>query len=341
MDQAVQPWRFAVKLRSFFAVVWLVLSATGAIAAEAGFQEVQIADPGNEPITIGIWYPTAEAAREQPLGTMVQSVAPGAPIAGEHLPLVVISHGTGGWYGSHIDTALALARAGFVVAAPTHPGDNYKDQSRAAQIRRRPPQLQRVTDYMLSEWPDHARIDPERVGAFGFSAGGFTVLADIGGAPDFTRVKPHCEAHPDYFECTLVKRAGMAPPQDAAADTAAPTSIRDPRIKAAVIAAPALGFTFSEEGLDPVTIPIQLWSAEFDHILPAPDYADAVRAKLPRPPEFHLVAKADHFDFLAPCTAELAKVAPDICQSIAGFDRAEFHQRFNAEVVRFFRETLQ
>ena len=66
-----------------------------------------------------------------------------------------------------------------------------------------------------------------------------------------------------------------------------------------------------------------------------------MRANLPRPPEFHLVAKADHFDFLAPCSAELAKVAPDICQSLAGFDRAEFHQRFDAEVVRFFRETLQ
>jgi predicted dienelactone hydrolase len=328
-----------MKPHRFFTAACLILWAARAIAAEAGFQEVQVANPGDEPITVGIWYPTASPAREQRLGTLVQSVAAGAPVVGENLPLVVISHGTGGWYGSHIDTALALARAGFVVAAPTHLGDNYQDQSRAAQIRRRPPQLLRVTDYMVSEWPDHARIDPERVGAFGFSAGGFTVLADIGGASDFTRIKSHCEAHPDYFECALIKRAGMAPPS-AAANTEAPTSIRDPRIQAAVIAAPALGFTFNAEGLDPVTIPIQLWSAEFDHILPAPDYADAVRANLPRSPEFHLVAKADHFDFLAPCTAELAKVAPDICQSIAGFDRAEFHQRFDAEVVRFFRETL-
>jgi predicted dienelactone hydrolase len=329
-----------MKLRGLFAAACVILWAARAVAADAGFQEVQVANPGDQPITVGIWYPTAEPAREQRLGTLVQSVAPGAPVAGEHLPLIVISHGTGGWYGSHVDTALALARAGFVVAAPTHPGDNYQDQSRAAQIRRRPPQLQRVVDYMLSDWPEHARINSDRIGAFGFSAGGFTVLAAIGGAPDFTRIKPHCEVHPDYFECALIKRAGMAPPM-AAANAAAPTSFRDPRIKAAVIAAPALGFTFSGEGLDPVTIPIQLWSAEFDHILPTPDYADAVRANLPRSPEFHLVAKADHFDFLAPCSPELAKVAPDICQSLAGFDRAEFHQRFDAEVVRFFRETLQ
>lgn len=328
-----------MRMLAAFALASLALTASSVVAADAGFQEVQVANPSDQPITVGIWYPTAGQGREQRLGALTQVVAPGAAVAGERLPLAVISHGTGGWYGSHYDTALALARAGFVVAALTHPGDNYMDKSRAGQVRRRPPQLQRVLDYMLTEWPDHARIDPDRIGAFGFSAGGFTVLAAAGGAPDFSRIKPRCEAHPDYFECTLNKRAAIASPP--AADASDTTSFRDPRIKAAVIAAPALGYTFSSEALDPVTIPIQLWSAEFDHILPAPDYADSVRANLPRPPEFHLVAKADHFDFLAPCTADLARVAPDICQSLAGFDRAEFHQRFNAEVVRFFRETLQ
>ena len=329
-----------MKLRGLFAAACLLLMAPRAIAADAGFQEMQVPNPGDQPIAVGIWYPTAEPAREQRLNVFTQVVAPGAAITGERLPLVVMSHGTGGWYGSHYDTALALARAGFVVAALTHTGDSYMDRSRAGQIRGRPPQLKRVIDYMLTEWPEHARIDPDRIGAFGFSAGGFTVLAAVGGLSDRTKIAPHCEAHPDYFECELRKRAGMASPP-AGTDTTAPTSFKDARIKAAVIAAPALGYTFGQEGLDPVTVPIQLWSAEFDHILPAPDYADSVRANLPRPAEFHVVAKADHFDFLPPCSAELDKVAPDICQSLAGFDRAEFHQRFDAEVVRFFRETLQ
>ena len=61
-----------MKLRSFFAVVWLVLSAAATIAAEAGFQEMQVGNPGNEPITIGIWYPTDGPAREQRLD-VVQS----------------------------------------------------------------------------------------------------------------------------------------------------------------------------------------------------------------------------------------------------------------------------
>ncbi len=54
----------------------------------------------------------------------------------------------------------------------------------------------------------------------------------------------------------------------------------------------------------------------------------------------HLVEHADHFDFLAPCSARLSTVAPEICRSEPGFDRTAFHTVFNREVVRFFREKL-
>ena len=57
-------------------------------------------------------------------------------------------------------------------------------------------------------------------------------------------------------------------------------------------------------------------------------------------PEFHLTPHEGHFDFLAPCSDALAKVAPPICQSEPGFDRAAFHEIFDAEVVRFFRTQL-
>jgi predicted dienelactone hydrolase len=61
---------------------------------------------------------------------------------------------------------------------------------------------------------------------------------------------------------------------------------------------------------------------------------------MPKGPEFHVVANADHFDFLAPCTELLRQFAPQICVSRPGFDRAGFHQTFNREVVRFPAETL-
>jgi predicted dienelactone hydrolase len=117
--------------------------------------------------------------------------------------------------------------------------------------------------------------------------------------------------------------------------------IAEPRIKAAVVAAPAIGFTFSKDGLKGVQIPIQLWRAGDDHILPSPDYVEPVRDALPRPAEYQVVAGADHFDFLAPCSDALAQAAPEICQERNGFDRAAFHEVFNRDVVGFFDRTLQ
>jgi predicted dienelactone hydrolase len=318
----------------------LVLAAGAAKAGPTtvGFQEIKVSNGTDAPLDVGVWYPSAGAASDQPLGQFVQSVAPQGAVAGERLPLIVVSHGAGGWYGEHIDTALALARAGFVVAAVSHSGDTYSDQSRSVRIWERPAQIHRLIDYMLAEWPDHARIDPARVGMFGFSSGGFTALVSVGGMPDLSKTEAHCAAHPDYFDCELIKRSGMG--YRAGADLPPSTWVHDPRIKAAVVAAPALGYAFGPEGLKDVTLPLQLWRAEDDHILPNPDYAEAVRIALPRPPEFHLVANADHYDFLAPCTPALAKVAPEICVSRPSFDRAAFHETFNREVVAFFQRTL-
>ncbi|HJV47686.1 MAG TPA: alpha/beta fold hydrolase, partial [Geothrix sp.] len=265
--------------------------------------------------------------------------APGAAVSGRALPLVVLSHGTGGWYGSHYDTALALADAGFVVAAISHTGDTYDDHSRALQIWDRSRQIHRLIDFMTREWPEHAQLDAEHVGVFGFSAGGFTALVAAGGTPDFSKIAAHCAAHPDFYDCRLFKATDKGAGADASRPPAA--FVHDSRVKAIVVAAPALGYTFAPDGLKAVTAEVQLWQAENDQILPGVDYAPAVRAALPKPPEFHLVANADHYDFMSPCSPQLAQIAPDICQSRDGFDRAAFHVRFNAEVIRFFRRTLR
>ena len=315
----------------------LLLTAGGARAHDVGFQQLAISNGADKPITVGIWYPTAAAARRQPLGLQTQDVAPDAPVIDAKFPLVVLSHGTGGSFSDSYDVAIALAKAGFVVAALSHPGDTFDDHSRAARIDQRPGQLKRLIDYMLGEWPARATIDPKRVGAFGFSAGGFTVLASIGGQPDLSLIRPHCAAHPIGFDCRMIRGTPAPDPS-----TLPPRTFftADPRIKAAVIAAPALGYAFGREGLAHVKVPIQLWRAEDDSVLPNPWYAEAVLDALPHAAEYFVVPNADHLDFLAPCSAQLAKAAPDICQERAGFDRAKFHATFDAAVVRFFKEKL-
>jgi predicted dienelactone hydrolase len=319
------------------AAATLVLALCATSGHAAGFQRGSAADPDGRPLEVGIWYPSQAVARPVTMGPTTMSVAVDATLEGKGLPLVVMSHGTGGSFLGHFDTAIALADAGFVVVAVTHAGDNHADQSRSMAVMDRPRQISRVIDHMLSTWPGHAAIDPARIGMFGFSAGGFTTLVSIGGIPDLSTIGPVCRQYPGDFVCQLVARSGSHP---AALPPTRTAPAADPRIKAAVVAAPALGFTFSPDGLRNVKVPVQLWRAESDAVLPHPRYAEAVRLALPQAPDYHVVPQAGHFDFLVPCSSALASLAPAICTSAAGFDRAAFHASFDAAVLGFFSKTL-
>jgi predicted dienelactone hydrolase len=59
-----------------------------------------------------IWYPSAAAVQPVVLGPTTMSVAVNGIAQGKALPLVVMSHGTGGSLLGHFDTAIALADAG-------------------------------------------------------------------------------------------------------------------------------------------------------------------------------------------------------------------------------------
>jgi predicted dienelactone hydrolase len=321
-------------LATWAATLTLALATTCAQAA--GFQRGFAADPDGKPLEVGIWYPSKAATTPVNLGPNTMTVALNAPIDGIALPLVVISHGTGSSFLGHFDTAIALADAGYVVAAVTHTGDNYADQSRSKDIMDRPRHISRVIDHMVSTWEGHTAINPARIGMFGFSAGGFTTLVNIGGVADFSTIGPMCRDYPGDFACGLLaqsKQAIVVPPKASPAP--------DLRIKAALVAAPALGFAFSPDGLKDVKVPVQLWRAENDVILPHPRYAEAVRLALPQAPDYRVVLKAGHFDFLAPCSNALASLAPAICKSNPDFDRVAFHTTFNAAAVDFFGKTLK
>jgi predicted dienelactone hydrolase len=227
---------------------------------------------------------------------------------------------------------VALAEAGFVTVALTHPGDNFLDQSRSTDLPARPRQLRAVLDYVLGAWSERGRLDPTRIGAFGFSAGGFTVMAAAGAAASPEAVEHHCRSLPEAFDCQLLARSPITP-----ADWR--DWRRDDRIRAVVAAAPGLGYAYTDESLASIRMPVQLWQAGDDRILASPWHVEPVRDRLAQA-EFHKVDGAGHFDFLSPCAPEAVAAEPAICGSAPGFDRVAFHGRLNTEVVRFFREAL-
>jgi predicted dienelactone hydrolase len=312
----------------------VALMLTTAPALTAGFERVSVPDPEGPPLEVGIWYPSETASAPQQLGAYTQTVAANGAVAGRGLPLIVMSHGSGGSFEGHHDTAVALAEAGFVVAAVTHTGDNHRDPSGFARVENRPRHIKALVDYMLAAWPHHDLLDTKRIGMFGFSAGGFTALVAIGGVPDMTRIAPFCAAHPDDWACRRIKVSPAitpAPPE---------AFVHDPRIAAAGIAAPAIGYTFTANALTGIKVPIQLWRGDSDELLQHPFHAQNIYDGLPSKPEYHVVPNAGHFAFLAPCTPMLEKYAPEICRDPAGFDRVAFHREFNREVVAFFKAKL-
>lgn len=304
-----------------------------------GFQLVQVQDDTNPPIQVGVWYPTTATPRPTTLlGLNLMSVAPDGNVSGVSLPLILISHGNGGGPGSHADLALALAASGFVVAAPMHTGDNYADQRAVGTqhwLQDRNRHVHATLDYMLKTWTGHAKLNANRVGMYGFSAGGFTALTVIGGEPNLRLIAARCAISPE-FACKLLADSN-SPLLQSEHVPGASDFMRDASVKAAVIAAPGFGFTFIPDGLLHVTASVQLWSGKEDVNVPEATNAELVSQALGSRAEVHSVPGAGHFSFLVPCRLF---GPPLLCSDAKGFDRGAFHSAMNAEVVNFFRRVL-
>ena len=330
--------------RVLAALAVLILAAVGFSMLTApggkrpvGFQVTHSAGPDGKPFMIGVWYPTS--ARPWPttlVGLTLLDVAKDGPVAGASLPLIVISHGNGAGVLAHVDLALALAGAGYVVAAPMHDGDNFMDQRGVGSptfFNTRSEQFRATTDHMLKAWAGSPHIDASQVGAFGFSMGGFTVQTAVGAQPDLRLIASHC-AKAKEFACDVLRhfQSPYAGPRPKAGQPFVP----DPRIKAAVLAAPGMGFAMGEQALANVHVPLQLWVGEKDDkVSDAGPVGRLVGGKV----ESHKVQGAGHLSFLAPCSGLLRP--PEVCAEAGGFDRAAFHATMNAGVLAFFDSNLR
>jgi predicted dienelactone hydrolase len=309
----------------------LILCCLGSPSRSAGIQLLD-SSPG---LPGAIWYPCAEKPQSVPLGSLTMQFVDSlqgvkdCPVTGTKLPLVIVSHGRGGWFGGHADVAEALADAGFVVTAVNHPGDNGNDRSQSDSLSiltSRPADIIRLLDFMLDDWRDRAAIDHAKIGFFGFSAGAFTGLVLAGGNPDFRRIAPYCTESNKSRGCKQFRNGDI------------PSNLpHEPRIRVAVLADTALNYAFTQEGLAGIQIPLLVWRSELGGGGVDPKNSALTANSLP---DIHTVP-AGHFAFLPPCSPQLATAVPRICTDVpAGFDRAAFHRDFNASVIRFFREQL-
>ena len=309
------------------------LVAMSPLTSAAGLQSLNVDGPQPERATmeVMIWYPSAEKPTDNQIGPFTPHVALIGKIQGRGLPLVVITHGTGGSNLNHFDTAAALADAGFVVVALMHPHDNYRDNSQAfgpLNFRQRPREVSTLIDYMLQEWPDHAAIDPARIGVLGHSAGGATALLLAGGVLDWSKVAAFCAAAVGDWGCDQAKLHPPAPSSDTSLITAP-----DPRVKAIILAAPAITHGFAAQNIH---IPVQFWIGDKDE-----EVSDTITFPSRFPGmDTHIIPNGGHFAYFAMCSAWLKSIAPDICADPPGFDRPAFLPQFQAGVIGFFKTKL-
>ncbi len=323
------------------AVLLLATAAQANEAGPAGFRTLSADDPiGGEPIAMTLWYPSAGPEGRGERGPfIVPATRDAAPKPGRYR-FVVISHGTGGNWAGHRGLAIHLVRSGFIVATLDHPKDRFGDTSGYGtdiQFVGRSRHVARVIDASLGHAGLGPLIDRERIGAVGYSAGGYTVLTAIGGTPQLTRRPAFCDAMgaaAPRLECNLHRNVRILHPDWRVT--------HDPRIKAAVAMAPALGFLFERDDLKNVRVPLRIYRAERDEVVRHPYNEEIVVNALPTRPEYIVIPGATHFVFMTPCDQMVRPgvLPPELCRDPPGIDRAAIHRRLNAEIVEFFDRTL-
>ena len=311
-------------------------SSRSAPAFSAGI--VRIAVNAEIPFDVFVWYPTREAEVPFDAGPYTISAMRDAVPAGGRFPVVLLSHGSAGTPFVHRDLASHLARSGFLVVAPLHIGDSAgRTERRDAGLALidRPGQAMLALRTVLADPRFAERADEARMGAIGYSAGGYTALVLAGARPDFTRWPRFCREAPDNADlCTGVTETrypgsqsdGWVPP-------------REPRLRALVLMAP-LAIPFAPEAFAVLRMPIQLHEAAADAIVPSATNGDMLmRSVLPVPMRRRV--PGGHFVFVEPCSPALSARHPAICMDAAGVNRTALHPALRDQVTDFLTVQLE
>ncbi|MVX65571.1 alpha/beta fold hydrolase [Clostridium chromiireducens] len=277
-----------------------------------GSKEIQIRD---ESIAINfnvlVQYPTNEPSMPTAFGPYTMDVSVNAKLLDGEFPLVIISHGNGGSHLLYRTISTHLAKNGYIVAMVEHYGNNRNNnelENTEENLILRPRHISLTIDELLSDSFFSKYIIKDKIAVIGHSMGGYTALALSGGVPR-TR------------EGNIIK------------------TTPDQRVKAVVLLAPGTGWFLN--GLDNVTIPILMLTAEHDPITPAWN-AETVLKSIPDKSlvTFRQIENAGHFSFLSPFPESMrsAKFLPSTDPE--GFDREEFHAELPKEILAYLDEKL-
>ena len=321
----------------------------------------------HQQLHVTVWYPAIDTTIESPqfIGPPdapifeLGSFSPNAQFAPalRKFPLILLSHGTGGSGAQLAWLATALARAGFVAAAVDHPGNNATEPYTAEGFIlwwERATDISEVLDGILKDPEIGPKIDTSRIGAAGFSLGGYTVMELAGAQTDVGPVFDKCRVAPRSPGCFVPEMRQLDPPIHGGDELLARVrktsgeslarsgdSFQDPRIRAVFAIAPAVSEVLTVESLHSIRIPVNIVVGAADPIAPAADNADYLRANVRGARETVLPGGVAHYTFLDTCTAAAKTTTPVYCGDAPGVDRNAVHAEVAGMVVQFFGKTFK
>lgn len=350
LPSPLPPLRLRIRLRTLF---WLAL-LLGCVSARAATGLAELPATGKQP-AVAVFYPTtAEGPPVQRFGFALPLVE-GAPPQRGNGRLVVISHGSPSNPWVNADLAVALVQAGFVVAAPWHQRDNSDDSADAGPTAwaRRPAEVSAAIDTVARDARFGPLVDKRRVGAYGMSAGGHTMLTLAGGRWSAATLRDHCLRHlaQDFAACTgpfIGLDGGWL---DGLKLTLAGWALRwffrdetwhqhrDERI-AAIVAGVPFAADFEPFSLAQPVVPLALITAQQDVWLRSSFHGDAVlRQCQPRCERLADLVQGGHAALLSPLPQRSGRIG-ELIQDPPGFDRAREVPALNAQIARWFAQRL-
>ena len=166
-----------------------VFTFVGPVVYAAGFREFDVKE-----FKIGVWYPSNQATKKQRLGPFDVNFARDAPINQGNHPIILTSHGNGGYYRNHHLTAQALADNGFIVVAPNHEADYHIGRDETTQaLNRRYLDLSIALATIANDPMFENNVNLERVHGLGYSLGGATILLGAGATFNSMHSDKYCE----------------------------------------------------------------------------------------------------------------------------------------------------
>ncbi len=311
-----------------------------------------------------IWYPAIPGSVELPQWVgppdapiaSAERAAPDADLASSpaKFPLILLSHGSGGsalmmaWLGTR------LAAHGYIAAAVNHPGNNSVEPYTTrgfVEWSERATDISHVLDAMLAEQKFGARIDAGRIGAAGFSLGGFTVIELGGGVGTLDAFRGFCNSSRADAMCrdqlefphlgAWATITYLLSPGLRASIANSHSSHRDSRLRAVFAIAPAIGPAFAPETLEKISVPVEIVAGAADPVVPVESSARYFADHIPHAQLTIYPGSVGHYTFLGTCTENGQKVLPAICDDAPGVDRSAIHEETAHKAVDFFNTQLR